>query len=234
MDNVYLKALGATAAMYPAVIPHLNKEAFESITDIKPAYKKGAAAGDISSINAEYHDAITAAFIEYFEGGGVAASRNDFKRATIQAFSDAFDSGWVDGGGELPIDDDAMTWIESRINEEFGFVESVFENAKELRKDKEFDYFAWATARADGYSGTLKEIYNTARLWVMRDIMVTFDGDDGAESCPDCMRLKGKRHKISWFIENDYVPPYGTGLECHAGGHCQHGLMDDKGNWITL
>jgi hypothetical protein len=191
-------------------------------------------ATDMGAINAAYHDEITQALIAYFEGGSIAAPKNSFKRATLTAFQDAFDLGYSDGGGELPVDAEANAWLEARTQEEFGNVDALFEQAKELRKDKEFDYPVWVAARADGYTQTLREIYNNGRLRATKDQMVTFDGDDGAESCADCQRLKGKRKKISWFVENNFVPPFGTGLECHSGRRCQHGLMNDAGEWITI
>ena len=192
------------------------------------------AAGDFAGVNKAYHDAITQALTTYFEGGSITAPRNAFKRATIQAFSDAFDLGWTDGGGELPIDNDAISWLEARLNQEVGFIDMLFQEAKELRKDAEFDYFSWLTAKADGYTGTLRELYNAGKLRAMKDQMVTFDGEDGRESCDTCKMLKGKRHKISWFVKRNYVPPYGTGLQCARGGQCQHGLMNDAGDWITV
>jgi hypothetical protein len=152
----------------------------------------------------------------------------------ITAFGDAYDLGWVDGGQDLPVDEEALSWLEARLNQEAGYIDMLFQEAKELRKDKEFDFFAWTTARADGYTNTLKEIYNNARVRAMQDVMVTFAGDDGAESCDTCQKLKGKRRKLSWFIANNYVPPFGSGLDCHKGGRCQHGLMDDKNNWVTI
>ena len=192
------------------------------------------AEGDLSAVNRDYHDAITAALIDYFEGGGIAASRNDIKQAAINAFSDAFDNGWVDGGQDLPVDDDALDWIEARINQEFGFVDMLLQEAKELRKDEEFDYLAWISHRADGYTNTLREVYNSGKLRAMDDRMVTFDGEDGAKPCRTCKSLKGKRHKISWFVKRNYIPPHGSGLECSKGGHCQHYLRDDKGEVITV
>lgn len=199
------------------------------------AARKGLlkASGDLPSISAEYHREITAALIAYFEGGSIVSSRNKFKRATIEAFGAAFDLGWIDGGQELPIDDNALDWFNARVEAEFGFIEMLFQEAKELRRDKDFDYLSWVSARADGYSRTLREIYNAGRVRAMDDVMVTFDGDDGAESCDTCQKLKGKRHKLSWFVSRNYVPPFGTGLDCHRGGHCQHYLMDDKGRQIT-
>lgn len=196
--------------------------------------KVGAVAGDLSEVNSVYHDNITSALTSFFEGGSVTTPKNKMKQAARMAFLDAFELGWKDGGADLPLDEDALAWLDARLSQELGYIDMLFQEAKELRKEEGFDFFTWITARADGYTNTLKEIYNNARMRAMPNQMVTFDGDDGAESCPDCQKLKGKRHKISWFVSRNYVPPFGTGLECHRGGHCQHGLKDDKGNWITI
>lgn len=193
-----------------------------------------AGAGDLSEINRTYHDKITAALTTYFEGGSITAPRNQMKQAASMAFLDAFELGWQDGGGELPLDQDALDWLDARLNQEFGYIDLLFEQAKQLRNEPDFDFFTWITARADGYTNTLKEIYNNARLRAMPNQMVTFAGDDGAESCDTCQMLKGKRHRISWFVKNDYVPPFGSNLDCAKGGHCQHGLMNDAGDWITI
>jgi hypothetical protein len=211
---------------------HLQLEA----KGLLKSFKRDAAkqAESIDEANATYHDIITASLIDYFEGGGIGASRNEFKQATINAFSDMFDLGWIDGGQELPLEDDELSWLEARINQEFGFIDMLFQEAKELRKEDDFDYFNWITQRADGYTRMLAEIYNQAKLRAMDDQMVTFDGDDGEESCETCTSLKGVRHKISWFVKRNYVPPYGIGLQCARGGHCQHGLFDDEGNEITI
>lgn len=193
------------------------------------------AAGDLAPINSTYHDAITQALVGYFENGGsVSSPKSAFKRAATEAMGGAVDLGWTDGGNAPPIDEDVLSWFNARLNQEYGYIDMLFEEAKQLRKESDFDYFTWATARADGYTNSLKEVYNYARLNSMRDIMVTFDGDDGAESCVDCQKYKGQRHRISWFISRNAVPPFGSGLECHRGGKCQHGLIDDKGKWVTV
>jgi hypothetical protein len=152
----------------------------------------------------------------------------------IQAFGDAFDNGYTDGGGELPIEDEAIGWLEARLNQEAGYIDMLFESAKQLRKEDDFDYFTWATQHAGNYVNTLREIYNVGNLSAQKNKMVTFTGDDGAESCPDCQKLKGKRHKISWFVARGYVPPHGQGLECHPGRRCQHFLEDGDGNRVTI
>lgn len=192
-------------------------------------------AESIDEANAAYHDTITSELTTYFEeGGAITSYKNAFKQAVVEAFYDSFELGWQDGGAELPLGEDEISWIEARINQEFGFIDMLFQEAKELRKEEDFDYFSWITQRADGYTRMLAEIYNQGTLRARDDIMVTFDGDDGEESCETCTKLKGKRHKISWFVKRNYVPPFGVGLECGRGGHCQHGLFDDQGNEITI
>lgn len=216
----------------PELKPHLSPAV---LTILEGLYKSSLKAkGDLSEINAQYHDEITAALTDYFEGGAVGPSRTAFKQATIQAFSDAFDTGWLDGGAELPVDADALDWIETRLNDEMGYIDGLFEQAKELRRDKGFDWFAWVTSRADAYTRTLREIYNQARLMVTTNVMVTFTGPSGKESCKDCQRLHGQRHRLSWFIERDVVPPAGGNLECAPGRNCEHYLKKDNGEIITL
>jgi len=214
-----------TVKKYPAVIPHLRGRARE-MAGIK-------AFGDLASINAVYHDVITESLTTYFEGNViVTAPRNAFRQATASAFYDAFYLGWADGGGGTP-DSDGIAWINSRVSQEYGFIDMLFQQIKELRQEKDFDFFSWVTARADGYTNTLREIYNAAYARASKDIMVTFGGDDGAESCPDCMKYKGQRHKLSWFVRRNAIPPFGTGLQCHPGGHCKHGLFNDMGEQVT-
>lgn len=192
------------------------------------------AAGDLSAITAAYDTAITKALSSYLDGGALPSSKNAFKRATVEAFGGAFDLGTVDGGGTIPADPDALAWFNARMEAEFGYIDLLFQSTKDIRKDKDADADTWLQERVQGYVNTLGEIYNNAKLRAMTDIMVTFDGEDGAEPCESCKGLKGKRHKISWFVKRDYVPPHGSGLNCSKGGKCQHYLKDDKGNRVTI
>lgn len=212
---------------------HLSLEQKGLLKDYKRQGMKQA--DSTEAVNKEYHDAITESLTGYFEEDGRATSyKSQFKQAMVEAFGSVYDLGWTDGGGELPVDSDALDWLNARIDQEFGFIDMLFQEAKELRKEEEFDFFSWVTFHADNYTRTLREIYNQARLRVSEDVMVTFEGEDGEESCPTCQKLKGVRHKISWFVKRNYVPPFGSGLECGRGGRCQHGLFDDKGEQITI
>ena len=189
-------------------------------------------AADLGGINAAYHDAVTESLTTYFEGGIVTGPRNRFRQATTSAFYDAFYLGWAETGEGTP-DTDALAWLDARIAQEFGFIDMLFNQVKELRKEKDFDFFAWVTDRADGYVRTVREIYNMAVARSSKDVMVTFSGKDGKHPCPDCQRYRGQRHRLSWFISRNAVPPFGTGLECHKGGRCHHVLVTDDGRQVT-
>jgi hypothetical protein len=203
------KAMRRSVASYPAVIPHLSRQARIAF-DIK---------ADISETNAEYHDEITQALIDYFEGASITTSRNAMKRAMIQAFGDAFDAGWIEGGGTLPIDEDAMSWLEDRLNQEAMNIDGLFLQAKELRKlGEEFDYFTWLTARADMYTQSAASVHNAARLLANNT----------------CQKLNGQRHRASWYIERNYIPGKpGASMDC-GGFRCRCFLTDKDGNRVTI
>lgn len=215
---------------HPEILPHLKGWAyFWARHDL--AIKADT---DLSDIRGTYNDAIVSSLIDYFEGGGIAASRNEFKNAMIQAFGDVFDAGWVEGGGELPVDDEALNWIESRLNEEAGYIDSLFQEAKDLRKQDDFDYFSWVTQKADGYTRTLESVYNAAVLLIKDRQMLTWNLGQTEIHCDTCSKLNGQRHRASWYLSRNYIPRKpGSSTEC-GGYNCDCSLTDDEGNEITL
>jgi hypothetical protein len=190
---------------------------------------------DISTLNeitSLYHDKIIDYIIEWFTGERrTQNAKGDFKKAATQAFGDAFDSGYIDGGGSLPPEEEDLGWYNARLDTEFGFIDQLFENMKGLKKEEGFDYFSWAGERATGYSQTVRMIYAEAKVRGAGNKMLTFDGDDGLESCTDCQKYKGKRHRARWWVSHNAVPP-NRDFECH-GYRCQHYLVDDDGNQWT-
>jgi len=224
MNTLYLSTIKTLVKRFPAVVPYLTRN-----TRIIAAVKM-----DLSRINKKYHDAITRALVAYFEGGAIGPSRNAFKDAMITAFGDAFDAGYVDGGGELPIDDDALAWVEGRLNEEAAFIDGVFQEAKDLRRDKNFDFFSWATSRADGYTATLAYIYNTAKLMANSKQMLTWNLGQTEKHCDTCLKLNGQRHKASWYISKNYIPRQpDAAMDC-KGYNCDCSLTNDKGEEVTI
>lgn len=209
--------------------------AVPSVTGLlSPDVLSALKASSIEDINATYHDTITEALIAYFEGGKVTAPKNSFMRGTNQAFNDTFDLGYTDNGGELPLEGDVLDWINARIEEEFGHISVLFEQAKELRKDTDTDAFAWITERADTYTNTLKSIYNSAMLFAKKNQMLTWHLGATEQHCSTCGKLDGNSHRASWYISHDYIPRKpGASMDC-GGWNCQCSLTDKEGNEVTL
>jgi hypothetical protein len=210
-----------------------NKRTFK--IRMRETLKKRADYGTYEAMRLAYQDAIYTAVSDYLSSNDrITSYKSAMAQKVAEVFILAAEFGYIEGGGELPFDDNASDWIAAEQASELANVDSLFVSLKMLRDGGGFDANAEGEARAAGYADTLDGIYNKAVLFGMKNKMLTFDGDDGEESCATCQMLKGQRHRASWWIAYDYVPPKGAGLDCAAGGHCQHYLVDDDGNAVTL
>jgi len=200
------------------------------------------AVGDYAPIRSEYRESVYAAILDYLTSTKtVAAKSNEVKRAVANAFNDAADLGFVDGGGELP-DQTLNDWVGGRQDKEFGNVTALFQQLKELRGDEEFtnqDAFDAANRHADGYANTLDWIYNEAKMRGAGNRMLNFGGKDGHAPdfpCPTCrkMKYKEKRHRASWWVKRGLIPyPGNSNFECGCW-QCKHFLFDDTGKVFTI
>ena len=191
------------------------------------------ALGTYPLVRDKYYGDVFASVYDFLDTGKRKTTfKNDIRRGMADAFVDAADIAWADAGAELPLDGDTLAWLAMQQEAEFGFIDVLFQHLKDLKKVEGVDKTATATARADGYTRTLDRIYNYVKIAAAGSKMLTFAGDDGAMSCTDCQRYKGKRHKASWWIANDAVPP-NRNFEC-GGWQCYHVLVDDQGNVWTL
>jgi hypothetical protein len=202
---------------------------------LKKKMNMRAERGSIDSIRSNFTDVVYTVVRDYLNSSDRSTSyKSAMGREVVEAYAYAAERGYEDGGGELPLDGEVMDWLTASQDSERANVDSLFVSLKLLRDSGEFDADAEATARANGYTNSLDGIYNKAVLFGIGNQMLTFEGDDGIHSCPTCTSLKGQRHKASWWISHDYVPPTGDGLDCAAGGHCMHQLVDDQGTVVTV
>lgn len=191
-------------------------------------------AKSLTDINAQYNDAIIQALTTYFEGGNVTAPRNLFKRAMVTAFGTAFDLGWLDGGQEETPDADAREWLIARTEQELGYIDGLFANVKQLRKEEGFDFFAWATKRAESYLKSVAGVYNAGVMFAQKNKMLTWRLGATEQHCSTCASLDGQRHRASWYAARNYIPRQaGAALDC-GGYNCDCRLEDDKGNEVTI
>lgn len=193
---------------------------------------------EYSKVRATYWAEIYDVVYEYLiSGASITSYKSRMKRAMVTAFPKVGDLAWEDGGANLPLDEDTNAMLTSRMNAELGFIDNTFESLKLLRKEASGDELKEAAihqafTRADGYANTLDGLYSTIKAMAAGSKMLTFVGEDGDESCSDCSRYKNKRHKASWWVARNAIPP-NRDFECH-GYKCQHVLVDDNGALFTI
>lgn len=195
--------------------------------------------GEYAEIRRMYRGEIWAAIEDYFTQEHVRITRfkNQMRKAMANAFAEAIEIGFADGGGGdwgKDAEPDDRKWARARTNAEMGFIESLFYELRDLKSEGPEAWIGEADKRADGYCKTLDSVYSEAKLRGAKNMMLTFDGHDGVESCSTCTKLKGQRHKASWWIKRGLIPgrPGNHAFEC-GGWQCQHYLYSDDGKVWT-
>ena len=196
--------------------------------------------GDYAPIRQAYKLEVGAAINEYLYTDNVRITRfrNTFKKAILRAFYPAFEQGLVDGGGEAPAQGEDLEWINSRVDQEFSFVDGLFMQLRDLKKQAEEEgrgiLEGVADAKSEGYARTLDGVYNQGKVRGAGNKMLTFGGSDGAESCKTCQRLKTQRHRASWWKKHGLIIERGNDNYDCGCWQCEHFLFDDQGHVYTF
>ena len=197
--------------------------------------------GEYAEVRRIYRGEIWAAIQDYFTQDNVRITRfrNFMKKSMVNAFLGAIEVGFFDGSGGGLWSKDAepadKQWAAARTNAELAFIDSLFYQLKELKSEGPEAWIGEADRRADGYCKTLDSVYSEAKLRGAKSMMLTFGGRSGVESCPECTKLMGKRHKASWWIKRNLIPgrPGNHSFSC-GGFQCEHFLFSDDGQvWTT-
>lgn len=195
--------------------------------------------GEYAPIRSAYSLEVGGIISEYLTATSVRITRfrNMFKKAVLEAFYPAYELGLKDGGGEAPAQGEDLEWINAKVESEFGNIDSLFVQLKDLKalvkEEGPSVLVGVAAARAEGYARTLDNVYSQGKVRGAANKMLTFVGEDGQENCPTCRKLKGKRHRASWWRKHGLIIERGNiNYECGCW-NCQHTLIDDKGEIFT-
>jgi hypothetical protein len=196
--------------------------------------------GNYPGTRATYQEIVSSSILEYLRGDvGMLVSKNAFKQAMVNAFSDSFETGFLEGGGGDTYDPDPedIDWLAARMEQELGYIALLYYSLKEIKDGAtveepvtDEDMKNIANDRAAGYARTLDGVLAQGKLRGKKNIMLTFGGSDGQESCPTCQKYKGVSHRAKWWVSHDLIPsPGNENFEC-GGYQCQHILSDADGN----
>lgn len=193
--------------------------------------------GDYAPIRSEYFNRIQGAMLDYLFTDGVKVTRykSSFKRAIVDCFWPAFEQGYSDGGSEPPIESDDLDWMNARVDQELGFLDVLFAGLKDFKKDSTpQEYQNEAATRAENYCRSLDGIYSQGKARGAKNKMLIFGGQDGKESCGTCQKMKGQRHKASWWKNKGLLIYQGNDNYICGCWRCQHYLYDDQGQVYTF
>jgi hypothetical protein len=192
-------------------------------------------AGDYSAIRNQFYNAVERTVSAFLNSNGQpGTSARSMSTALSLAYIDTADTAYVDGGGSLPLDEDTAAWARGQLDAQFGYVDSLFQTLKTLRKDGDFDASTEAERRAILWASALDGFYNAVKMLGAGNKMLTWHLGNTEKHCATCSKLDGGRHRASWYTARGYTPRKpGSNTDC-GGYNCDCSLTDDEGNDFTI
>ena len=144
-------------------------------------------------------------------------------RDLIRRFGrDAYRDGLKDGGvesGELDSEDESH--YTALLAQQSAYVTGL---GDELYKEGGITDAEAVYRPGMWWNKSISPFYDAGRLSADANGIYEFTGNDGAESCTTCKRLKGQRHRFKVWVERRYRPRVDTdNFDC-KGYHCEHVL----------
>jgi len=147
-----------------------------------------------------------------------------------EAYLDGLSDGGVDAERKLEGDD--LKAYQDILMKQSSYVTNI--GAQLYRGGGVSD--AEADLKADlWFNKSISPFYDAGRLSADGNGMYEFAGDDGAESCTDCQRLKGQRHRMKDWARKQLRPRVDTAQFDCGGWMCRHILAKTteraRGSW---
>jgi hypothetical protein len=189
----------------------------------------------INEIIRRYTDQLTNLIYDTFRTGDAVDLRRSHKALLRDVAPLAYIEGMREGGINEPDAEDQQVLDETAANwlaDQREFIDSFAKDVAAAKTDKEKR--PAILARIEAWVSSLRNFGEAGKLYALGNIFLTFDGEDGKESCEDCQRLKGQRHKRNWWADRDLLARNGNqNYECGRWDPCQHSFRDDKGAVIV-
>lgn len=189
----------------------------------------------IGQIINRYTDQLTNLVYDTFKSGDAVDMRRSHKALLREMAPLAYIEGMREGGIDEPdnedqqvIDEAASDWLAGQLE----FVNAFAKDVADAKKNK--DARPAILARIESWVSSLRNFGEAGKLYALGNVALTFDGDDGKESCEDCQRYKGQRHRRNWWAERGLLERNGNeNYECQRFDNCHHSFFDDKRNVIV-
>lgn len=189
----------------------------------------------IGQIVKQYDDQLTRLVYETFRTGDAVDMRRAH-RAMLKDFGlKVYVEGMREGGNTEPDAEDMKTAADVLDDWYISQSEHVNQFAKDAAAAKRDPKLRPAVLdRVPLWIDSLRNFGEAGKLAELGNIMLTFDGDDGEESCDDCQRYKGQRHRRNWWAKRGLLERNGNdNYECGRWSNCHHDFRNDKGEVIV-
>lgn len=193
----------------------------------------------INEVTRDYSDLLERLVVDAANGNIKAGSiAKQMREAIIADATLVYQEGMREGGIKDPAeemsedDDQAINdWILSQTKYIYGFADDAVAVAK-LTGDERTAARDAMLARVEMWVSALEGLGRLGAVNAKGDPMLTFDGDDGKESCKDCAHYKGERHRKSWWQKRGLLGRNGNDkFECGRwDDHCFHNFYFDDGS----
>lgn len=194
----------------------------------------------VNEIIREYQDTLERYIVSAANGNMSAgemsrAHKSLLKRLAPQAYQEGMKEGGIsDPESEMEDDDDQI--VEDWIGEQSDYTAEFAKDAESVSDFKGDERTAKRDAmldRVDDWIDSLRFIGQRGYLSAKGNIPLTFDGDDGKESCATCNKYKGMRKRKSWWEKRGLLDRPNDIFECGRFSSCQHGFYDDEGDLVV-
>lgn len=152
------------------------------------------------------------------KAGAAARIRGAITRYGKLAYADGLKDGCVDTD-ELDEDD-------TRIIADLNVQDSQYVTNLVDEMYSEAGMVGTPETRAPLWKSTLDKFYYAGIQSADKNGMYLFTGDDGKENCTTCAKLKGVKHRMKWWVDNELRPGIDhDNFECGTWpDHCMHYL----------
>lgn len=192
----------------------------------------------IKSINQalnEYESTLQRMAFDVLNGNSDAIDFRRAHKALLKSVAKyAFEQGWIEGGGRLEdTEPDDIAMIGDFVSEQSGFVNDFASWLVETNDEGKRNWEMKRRVLAERIAAWVLALQNFAERVAARakgDPYLTFDGDDGEESCDECQEYKGDRHRMSWWERRGLLKRNGNdNYGCGRWAPCQHHFYYDDG-----
>jgi hypothetical protein len=197
----------------------------------------GRAVKSIQGYADEFQLRLSESVAEFFNRQASAAEVGSVLKNLLRGYArDTYLEGMREGGVDEPesdITDEEEADISAWVSEQFGFVPGFVQAVKDTRTAEDNESAqAGINNRVELWAGSLANLGSLGKARALANIMCTWVYGD-TEHCATCEKLNGRRKRMSWFLDNGYIPQENGSdtLEC-GGWRCQCKLVNDKGKQV--